>query len=1012
MGKNIALKVALQMALKIGMGISLAAMLPLQMTQAASGDGSLVGQLTASDKSSLEGTEVTVRNPETGFSRTVKADADGRYRFPFLPVGKYIVEASKGGNTLGKLADVTVGLGAATTADVTLNVANLEEVQVVGTRIVTMVDVKSTESATNITREELARFPVERDAISVALLAPGLVRGDKDLGDGTGISFGGSSIAENTAYINGLNVTDFYNRVGFSAVPYAFYKEFQIKTGGYSVEFGRTTGGVINAVTRSGTNEFDFGSEIAWEPDFLQTAGSNRYTPSGQPNIIRHYDEYDRSTATAYASGPIIKDKLFFFALYEARDYKPTNTNDVGNRLDKGDANDAFWGAKVDWQINDKNLLELLAFSDKDDTATDNYAFDLSSGTRGAYQNTSFENNGGTNWAATYTVYLTDDLSGKALYGENKRKSNVYSVNDVNCNRIRDRQEDIGQDDVGCTKTASVADRADTREEARLDFEWALGDHQLRFGLDHETNTSDYTQFYPGPGRLLYEINTTSPGASLANGGVVPAGVTAYVRTRRSEVDGEFESINSAYYLEDNWSATQTLVLNAGVRVEAFDNRNSEGDTYIKMDNMIAPRFGFAWDVKGDSRKKIFGNAGRYFLPVANVINIKQAGGFLDERTFYVFNGFENFQYNGQTYQRPKLGPQIGPVDTSQGDGTVGDLRGEVDKDMDAVYQDELILGFQGMIDDRWSWGARGIYRKLHNAIDDMAITSNGILCGGKPGSVGFVMGNPGETLTVYTDTNCDGENDGYVNIDTSKAGWALYDDDGNYVGERGYTKPRRDYKALELVIDRAWDDQWAFNASYTLAFSKGNAEGPVNSDTNFSDTGRTENFDDPWVNLNAYGYLPNDRRHQFKFRGAYALTEQWQFGATLNVQSGRPISELGSGNPFDGTVYHSFYICVQNCSSEVPSERVYELHKRGSGGRTPWTFDLNANVSWKYDFSAADLLVKLSVYNLLNQERVVQVDEQLERNQAVGDVKNALYGIGTGYQSPRYAQLTVTLDF
>ncbi len=84
-------------------------------------------------------------------------------------------------------------------------------------------------------------------------------------------------------------------------------------------------------------------------------------------------------------------------------------------------------------------------------------------------------------------------------------------------------------------------------------------------------------------------------------------------------------------------------MLNAGVRVEAFDNKNSDGDSYIKMDNMIAPRFGFSWDMKGDSRTKIFGNAGRYFLPVANVINIKQAGGFLDARTSTVLNGFEHF---------------------------------------------------------------------------------------------------------------------------------------------------------------------------------------------------------------------------------------------------------------------------------------------------------------------------------------------------------------------------------
>ena len=88
---------------------------------------------------------------------------------------------------------------------------------------------------------------MERDPLAVALLAPGLVKGEFG-----GVSFGGSSVAENSVYINGLNVTDFYNRVGFSSVPFSFYKEFQVKTGGYSVEFGRTTGGVINAVTQIG----------------------------------------------------------------------------------------------------------------------------------------------------------------------------------------------------------------------------------------------------------------------------------------------------------------------------------------------------------------------------------------------------------------------------------------------------------------------------------------------------------------------------------------------------------------------------------------------------------------------------------------------------------------------------------------------------------------------------------------------------------------------------------------
>lgn len=995
MNKNTSLRLALRLAL----GLSLAATLPLQNAYAASGDGSLVGRLTASDRSSLADTEVTVRNPETGFNRTVKADADGYYRFPFLPVGKYTVEARKGGLALGKLADVTVALGAATTADVTLNMLNVEEIQVVSSRIVTAVDVKSTESATNVTREDLERLPVERDIMSVALLAPGLTKGDSDLGDGGGVSFGGSSVAENTIYINGLNVTDFYNRVGASTVPYAFYKEFQVKTGGYSVEFGRTTGGVINAVTRSGTNEFEFGTEIAWEPSSLQSSKTDRFRPNGSPYIIGSYDEYDRTNATMYASGPIVKDKLFFFALYEARDFDKTNTSDSGNELFEKTADDAFWGAKIDWQISDRQLLELLVFSDENESITDSFDFDYAQGARGVFSNKEFETNGGMNWAATYTGYLTQTLSMKVLYGKNEREFSHYSENDLLCSRIRDRQNDIGQGDLGCTSTASVTERVDDRQAARIDFEWELGDHLLRFGMDHESNTSNHQQYYPGPDRLLYEVYTNEE-PRLANGFAWPINAP-YVRTRTNEVDGEFESINRAYYLEDNWSVTPTLVLNAGVRLEAFDNKNSDGDSYIKIDDMIAPRFGFSWDVKGDSRSKVFGNAGRYFLPVANVINIKQAGGFSDVRTYYEFLGFETVTENGQTFERPILGPQLGPIDDSQGDGTVGDLRGEVDADIDPVYQDELILGFQSMIDDKWSWGVRGIYRKLNNAIDDMEITSTGILCGGEPVGAGFVMGNPGQPLSIYTDTDCDGESDAFVTIDTSKAGWAMFDENGDYAGEVGYPEPKRNYKAVELMIDRAWDGLWSFNATYTLSYNKGNAEGPVNSDTDFADAGRTEAFDNPWVNYGAYGNLPNDRRHQLKLRGAYALGEHWEFGASLSVQSGRPISAFGVCNPYDETCFTSFFVFNETTGQ-------YELRPRGSGGNTSWLYDMAANVTYRHSFSVADLSVKLAVYNLLNQERITQVNEYL------GSVPdgNAEYRIGTGYQTPRYALLTLKLDF
>ncbi len=962
-------------------------------------DGALVGRVA----NASAGSSVTVRNLATGLERTVTVDAAGNYRFPFLPVGDYSLEVRNNGQVVQKVERVRVSLGNATNANT--GDGMLDRVEVKGGTVVSMIDVTSTESASNFTAEEVERLPVARDASAVALLAPGINKGDPNLG---GISFGGSSVAENTVYINGLNVTDFYNRVGFSSVPYSFFKEFQVKTGGYSVEFGRTTGGVINAVTKSGSNESRYGAELVWQPAFLQTSATDRYDADGNPVRIGSYDESDSINLTGYASGAIVPDRLFYYVMYEARNLDSEATTDSGNGIGLGNSDNGFWGAKIDWQINDSNLLEFLAFSDKRETETKDYEFDLTDGSRGDFLDTRYSKGGGDNYALTWTSYLTETLSMKVLYGGNERRASSLADSVIDCSRIRDRRTGQGGRDLGCTRSGSLVERADEREAARLDFEWGIGSHLVRFGLDREVNTSNHRQFYPGPDGLVYEIYSTSPGA-IVNGAGIPAGFNAYVRTRELAVDGEFETINSAYYIEDSWSVTDNLVLNGGLRMEAFDNKNSDGDSYIKIDDMLAPRFGFAWDVNGDGRSKFFGNAGRYFLPVANVINIKQAGGFLDERTFYLFNGLENFEYNGNTFQRPILGTQLGAVDNSQGDGTVGDLRSEVDADMDPVYQDEMILGFQSQINDKWSWGVRGIYRKLNNAIDDMEITATA-QCG-EDGYIGFVMANPGKVLSVYGDTDCDGEADGYINVDTSKEGWALYDDNGDYIGQRGFVKPKRTYKALEFVLDRAWDNNWSFNASYTLSYSEGNAEGPVNSDTDFADAGRTEAFDTPYVNLNADGPLPNDRRHQFKFRGSYAFNDNWSVGSTLSVASGRPISGIGVAAPGDDTAFYSFYTCVQNCTSDfAQSERVYELKRRGAFGRTPWTFDLGASVSYQTEIgSDAKLRVNLAVFNLFNQERVTQVDEIREND--IGDLNDTFLD-PTGWQSPRYGQLTVSVDF
>ncbi|AKC87122.1 TonB-dependent receptor [Pseudoxanthomonas suwonensis] len=998
-------------ALCVALGACIGAMAPMAMAQSAT--GAVAGRATAGD-------QITIINTATGTSRTVTVGTDGSYRLTQLPIGDYRLQLVRNGQPVGDGVVVNVTIGGTTAVNLGTEGAlvNLDVVEVVGSRVINRVDVYSTEVSTTINREELARLPVAQSLTSVALLAPGVITGNSSFG---GISFGGSSVAENSVFINGLNVTDFYRRQSFSTAPFDFFQEFQVKTGGYSVEFGRATGGVLNAVTRRGSNEFDGGVTFTFEPAALESTAKDHYYDDGNINVRSSRDHDSFMKANVWASGPVVKDRVFLFAMYEQREGNAGYTNALGSTWTETEGSNGFWGAKLDWNITDNHLLELLAFSDKTETGLNAYAYNWANATTTSFTGSSTSQGGGDSGSITYTGRFGENFTAKAMYGVNQSRALVFSPADGACSQVLIDNASygtayaaMGRPPVSChpSPSSSVVDHHDEREVGRLDFEWSLGDHLVRFGLDRELMSTERSTFYPGPTQQRYTVygrTTPFPNQVLGNNVPLPAGVDAFVMGRRRIDGGKFDTTANAWYVEDIWSVTPSLVLNLGVRVDAFENKTAAGGSFIKMDNLVSPRLGFSWDVKDDGRMKLFGNAGRYYLPVTNNINYTFAGGLIDEYTYWALNGWQQATnpVTGASYMTPVLGAQIGPVDDDM-NVTVGDLRQSVDRDLEAVYQDEFILGFQGMISQTWSWGVNGTYRKMEGALDDVRINA---ICGVRHGTL-FPIANPGDELTLWGTTAMGCAQDGWVTIDTSKEGYIT-------VGSNrivGYKDPRRTYKAVEFQIDRAWDDKWAFNASYLWSKLEGNHEGPVNSDTNYGDTGMVQHWDHP-ANNERYGDLFNDHRHQVKLRGSYKLNEMWTFGSTLTALSGAPITAFGVTWPDENFAVASFttegsgggtgWICVANCG--VWDQRVHEFTERGAFGRMPWTYNLGASVTWTFPVDGIDLRARFSIYNLLNEQEVINVRQRYESSP--GTVR-PYFGTGTRWQSPRYAQLVVSWNF
>ena len=297
---------------KTAAAAAVALSLGLALPAHAATTGTILGNAVETDGDQISNATITIKNKETGLTRTVQSDESGSFRFPLLPPGTYIISANKNGFQQTLQDNVNVKLGGSSSVNIQLVEDNVERIEVTGSSIA-LVDVTSSTTGISVDAVTLDKLPVPRNLSSVALLAPGTTEGDSDFGDGGLTSIGGSSVAENAFYINGLNITNFRTGVGSSEPPFDMYDSFEIKTGGYSAEYGRVTGGIINTKIKSGTNEFKAGINAYWEPEALRSYKPSSKRENGTYRINNDADEVTNLDVNVWASGALIEDKLFFY---------------------------------------------------------------------------------------------------------------------------------------------------------------------------------------------------------------------------------------------------------------------------------------------------------------------------------------------------------------------------------------------------------------------------------------------------------------------------------------------------------------------------------------------------------------------------------------------------------------------------------------------------------------------------------------------------------------------------
>lgn len=942
--------------------------------------GSIAGQVA-------KGSTVTAVEPDTGVTRSTAASSDGTYRISALPPGNYRVSYT---DTDGQAqeTETVVMIGSAATVGLKNGVVQLEKFVVNGGSV-NPVDFTSTEKVTIMTDRQMALLPVARDLTSIALQAPGTTVGDIGFAKAfkTLASFGGSSVAENATYVNGFNISNFRNGLFGADVPFEMFDQYEVKTGGFSAEFGRSTGGVVNTTTKRGSNQYKAGANVIWSPNagrsnspssyFINTAGAK------VPKVFNGQDKYETLDSNIYASGPLWKNKLFFYGLYALRDYQREDITTNGTQHQDRSTNDPFWGAKIDFTPIANHRLEYTIFRDKSRLTETLTPYDLAtlSKVAGSEPSLLYSDRGGTTHIASYAGTFMDKLQVSALYGKSKQNLTDSGTQDSLPFIYDGRSGSLIFVQGNPNLLISVAE--DQRVAKRLDLEFPLelwGNHRLRAGYDVENNTSNDLTKYSGG---LYYRYYAIPVSGVVNGSLVPTGVPAVVRTRAYNNGGSFAVNSSAWYLEDNWSLLSSrLNLRLGLRNETFENLNALDQPFIKIKNQKAPRLGATYDLFGNNKTKLSLNYGRYHLPIASNTNVRLAGGESFIENFYVLSSV------GSDGKNPVLGAKIGPENVYS-DGTIRDRREIVDMDIKPMYQDEWMAGIQHTINKNISVGANFITRNLDGtAIDDVIVDhalntwakANGFPSFDATGEHAYVLANPGRAIHMFWDF------DGSGTLDANEEAVLTPD-------MLQYPRATRKYHSIELYVEKIWDKKWSGNLSYIWAQSYGNYEGWVLSDNDQDDAGITVLFDSPLATSNTYGKLPNDRRHQVKAFGVYAINSELTLGVNALLASGRPINKIGLiVDPVRGG-----------------SSNDYMLSPRGSLGTTPWIFRTDLSLTYRPKWANDHLTASLTVFNLLNGSAVTEVEEISQT--AAGSAEPS-YGVAKAWQSPRSFRLSVGVNF
>ncbi|HEX2254222.1 MAG TPA: TonB-dependent receptor [Thermoanaerobaculia bacterium] len=901
--------------------------------------GTLTGTVQDDSGGSLPGVTVTATSPQLQGARTAQTDVNGNYKLAFLPPGTYTVTYELDGFATAT-REVKLSAAQTTDSDIVLQIAALaEEIVVTGQQAEIS---ESVQGAATYTQDEVEKLPVTRDLLSTINLAPGVA----DTGPSTAPSISGAVSYENLWLVNGVVINE---NIRGSVLPLFIEDAIQETTtavSGISAEYGRFTGGVVNAITKSGGNEFDGSVRVSMTND--DWIARTPQSPERLDDINQIYE--------ATLGGYLWKDHVWFFGAGRDRELTSSQSTFVTNipfeqaneetRLEgkltvSPTANHTLIGSYLEIDQVTTNsgfgqFLDLDSLSDREDPQeikSGNYTGIL---TPNFFVEAQYSER---DWGVANGSGGVPDLIEGTLWRSRTEAWRFHAPTFCgSCeDEIRNNENLLGK----------VSYFLSTEDLGSHDLVFGYDTFEdIRFAINHQTG-SDFTTYASG---VLFDADGTP---------YPQVGSNAWIRwfiVLNQDLATPTSFKTNSYYLNDRWQLNDRWSFNLGLRYDENEGANSAG-RLVADDAKLSPRLGASWDVNGDGDLVVNASYGTYVAAINNAVGDTTSNG----------GAIGSFIW---TYGGPPINTDPSCIDTGTCVSSADALR----------IMFDWYLSQGGTTDSVFNIDPDAPINAFNIAADIPGETSTIPDTLLSPSADEFTLGATkriGTRGLVRADVVFREFDDFYSNrvtLATGPVDTPAGPTDLTEVGNFGGSVLEREYRGLHTQARYRFTDRLSAQINYTLSQTEGNVDG----ETDVSGAVSTDPFAYPEYQEARWAFpsgdLSTDQRHKFRGWLIYDLfnTDHHNLSVSLlqNFYSGTPYGAVG--------VVDTREFVTNPGYQQPPSTVTYWFTERDAFRTDDITrTDLSLNYSFLFNAFGRGLEVYLQpeVINLFNEQGVVDVN-------------------------------------